>query len=404
MPLLRFEDFDYNNKTVAIRVDLNAPYNPKTKTISETPRLIDHAKTIQELIRQGAKTVILAHQGRKGDEDFISLEQHAALLQKRLNVAVKFVRLDSDFSEIKSMNPGEAILLDNVRIFDDETKELTAEEHSKSALPTKLAPLIDYFILDAFSITHRGHASVVGFCTTRPCIAGPIFLKEFDFLQKFTNEIQTSDNDVFVLGGAKPDEPLNLMERLFGKGVEKIITTGVISLMLLKARGYNLGKTEDFLKEKGYLKYMDKITKFASEKEIYTPLDFAVERDGKRVEIEIKNLPVNEPLLDIGAKTVEAYRNIIHGANVVCMKGPAGVYEKKDFAFGTQKLFEAIAESECISLIGGGNSTDAMQLLKILPERYTYVSLSGGAFVEFLSGVDLPGINALEISFGNFRK
>jgi len=402
--LLRFEDFNYNNKTVAIRVDLNAPYDPKIKTISETPRLIDHAKTIQELIKQGAKTVILAHQGRKGDEDFISLEQHAALLQKRLNRAVRFVRLDSDFSEIKNMKPGEVILLDNVRIFDDETKELTAEEHSKSMLPKKLSPFIDYFILDAFSIAHRGHASVVGFCSTKPCIAGPIFLKEFDFLQKFMKEIQTSDNDVFVLGGAKPDEPLNLIERLFGKGVEKIITTGVISLMLLKARGYNLGKTEDFLKEKGYLKYMDKITKFAAEKEIYTPLDFAVERDGKRVEIDIKDLPVNEPLLDIGAKTIDAYRNIIHGANVVCMKGPAGVYEKKDFAFGTQKLFEAIAESECISLIGGGNSTDAMQLLKIPPERYTYVSLSGGAFVEFLTGVELPGIKALEISAKNFGK
>ena len=402
--LLRFEDFNYNNKTVAIRVDLNAPYDPKIKTISETPRLIDHAKTIQELIKQGAKTVILAHQGRKEDEDFISLEQHAALLQKRLNRAVRFVRLDSDFSEIKNMKPGEVILLDNVRIFDDETKELTAEEHSKSMLPKKLSPFIDYFILDAFSIAHRGHASVVGFCSTKPCIAGPIFLKEFDFLQKFMKEIQTSDNDVFVLGGAKPDEPLNLIERLFGKGVEKIITTGVISLMLLKARGYNLGKTEDFLKEKGYLKYMDKITKFAAEKEIYTPLDFAVERDGKRVEIDIKDLPVNEPLLDIGAKTIDAYRNIIHGANVVCMKGPAGVYEKKDFAFGTQKLFEAIAESECISLIGGGNSTDAMQLLKIPPERYTYVSLSGGAFVEFLTGVELPGIKALEISAKNFGK
>jgi len=402
--ILRFENFNYNNKTVAIRVDLNAPYDPKTQTISETPRLVDHAKTILELVNQGAKTIILAHQGRKGDEDFITLEMHADLLSKRLKKEVKFVKIDSDFSDIKNMMPGEVILLDNVRIFDDETKELTPEEHSKSALPSKLAPLIDYFILDAFSIAHRGHASVVGFCTTKPCIAGPIFLREYDFLQRFMKEIRLSDNDVFVLGGAKPDEPLNLMERLFGKGVEKIITTGVISLMLLKARGYNLGKTEDFLQEKGYLKYMDKISKFAAEKEIYTPLDFAVERNGKRVEIDIKELPVDDRLLDIGAKTVEVYRKIIHEANVVCMKGPAGVYEKKAFAFGTQKLFEAIADSECISLIGGGNSTDAMQLLQIPPEFYTYVSLSGGAFVEFLTGVELPGIKALEISAKNFGK
>jgi len=402
--LLRFENFNYNNKTVAIRVDLNVPYDPRTKTISETPRLSDHAKTIKELSDKGAKVVILAHQGRKGDEDFISLDDHAELLSKRVGKSVKLLRLDSDFSEIGKMESGEIILLDNVRIFDDETKELTPQEHAGSTLPKKLIPYIDYFILDAFSIAHRSHASVVGFCTEKPCIAGQVFLKEYDFLQRFVKEIQLSNNDVFVLGGAKPDEPINLMERLFGKGVEKVITTGVISLMLLKARGYNLGKTEDFLKEKGYLKYMDKISKFAPEKEIHTPLDFAVERDGKRVEIEIKELPVNEQLLDIGEKTVKEYRKIILDANVVCMKGPAGMYEKKGFAFGTQKLFEAIADSECISLIGGGNSTDAMQLLKIPPEFYTYVSLSGGAFVEFLTGVELPGIKALEISAGKFGK
>lgn len=132
MPFLRFEDFNYNNKTVAIRVDLNLPYDPKTKTISETPRLKDHAKTLQELIKQGAKVVVLAHQGRKGDDDFISLEMHAKLLEKNLGQLVKFLKLDSNFDEIRNLRSGEIILLDNVRIFDDETKELSLRNIQKA--------------------------------------------------------------------------------------------------------------------------------------------------------------------------------------------------------------------------------------------------------------------------------
>jgi phosphoglycerate kinase len=402
--ILRFEDFNYNNKTVAIRVDLNLPYDAKTKTISETPRLKDHAKTLQELIKRGAKVIVLAHQGRKGDEDFISLDLHAKLLEKNLGKPVKFLKLDSSFDEIKNLKPGEIILLDNVRIFDDETKELTPVEHSNSALPKKLSPYLDYFILDAFSVSHRSHASVTGFCLAVPCIAGPVFLKEYDFLQKFVKELQISKNGVFVLGGAKPDEPINLMDRLYGKGVEKILTTGVISLLLLSARGYKLGKTEEFLIQKGYTKYLEKLSKYAKEKNIFTPIDYAVERGGNRVEVGLSELPISEPLLDIGSKTIEEYRRILSESRIVCMKGPAGTYEKSGFEKGTKDLFEIIARCECISLIGGGNSTDAMEKLKIPSEAYTYVSLSGGAFFEFFTGVDLPGVKALEISSGKFGK
>lgn len=402
--LFGFNDFDFKNKTVGLRVDLNLPYDARSKTLSETPRLRDHVKTMQELTARGAKVVVLAHQGRKGDEDFLSLEKHAKILEKRLGMPVKFISLTSDFSEIKKMKPGEVALFDNVRIFDDETAKKSIDEQQQSSLPKKLGPLLDYFVLDAFSVAHRAHASVVGFCLQVPCIAGPVFAKEYEFLQRFLKEISFSKNDVFVLGGAKPDEPINMLERLYGKGIEKVLTAGVISLLLLKARGYSLGKSEEFLKEKGYLEYMDKISKFAGEKEIYTPIDFAIEKLGKRIEVDIKDLPVQDQILDIGKKTIEIYRKIIIDANVVCMKGPAGVYEKEGFSLGTQKLFEAIADSECISLIGGGNSTDAMELLGVPPELYTYVSLSGGAFVEFLTGVELPGIKALEISAGKFKK
>ncbi|MBN2094750.1 MAG: phosphoglycerate kinase [Candidatus Aenigmarchaeota archaeon] len=400
--LLKFEDFSYRGKTVGLRVDLNLPYDPKTKTISETPRLIDHAKTIKHLSESGAKVILLAHQGRKGDEDFISLEDHANLLEKHLSQPVRFIKLDSDFSGIRELKEGEVALLDNVRSFDDETKELSSEEHAKSALPSKLAPLLDCFILDAFSVAHRAHASVVGFSTLIPSIAGPVFYKEYEFLERFLREIQFSKNDVVVLGGAKPTEPINLINRLYGKGIETVLTTGVISLLILMSRGYKLGKSEEFLKEKKYLDYLKDIAPFAKEESILYPVDVAVERNGKRAEIEIKDLPVEEPILDIGSKTIALYSKIISEANVVCMKGPAGTYERAGFEEGTKKLFEAIADSECISLIGGGNSIDCLEKLKIDPAAFTYISLSGGAFVEFLSGTELPGIAALKESCRKF--
>jgi phosphoglycerate kinase len=402
--LLKFRDFNFKGKTVAVRADLNLPYDPAEKKLSESPRLKEHIQTIKALIGQGAKTVILAHQGRRGGDDFISLELHLKLLEKRLGQEVKFISQDSGLEPIAKLKEGEVALLENVRYYDDETSQKTPEEHSKSEISKALSPYLDYFILDSFSVAHRGHASVVGFSQNVPSVAGPVFLKEYEFLREFLAGIQFSKNDVFILGGAKPDEPLGMLKELFKKRVEKILTTGVISLLFLKAKGYNLGKTENFLKEKGYLNHMDIVLEFAKEECILSPLDVAVEKDGKRVEMDIESLPVEEQILDIGQKTIELYSKAIADANIVCMKGPAGMYEKKGFETGTKKLFEAIARSECISLIGGGNSTDAMKKLDIPPEVFTYVSMSGGAFVEFMSGKVLPGIVALEESFEKFKK
>ncbi|MGC9310452.1 MAG: phosphoglycerate kinase [Candidatus Aenigmatarchaeota archaeon] len=396
--ILKFQDFDFKGKTVALRVDLNLPYDPKAKKLSEGPRLSGHLGTIKALSKAGAKIVILAHQGRKGNPDFIPLRLHARLLEKKLGKKVRFLKFGASLEAVKKMKPCEIILLDNVRFYEDEIAKKTISEHSKSALPESLGPLIDCFVLDAFSVAHRSHASVVGFCGRVPCIAGPVFLKEYEFLTEFLEKIRFSENDIFILGGAKPDEPINLLERLYKKGIEKILTTGVISLLLLKARGYDLGKTEEFLEKKGYLAYMKKMAKFAKESDILAPIDLAVERNGKRAEIGLNDLPAAESILDIGKKTIEIYGRQIRHANIICMKGPAGMYEKKDFAYGTKSLFEEIVRSESVSLIGGGNSTDAMKALKIPPEAFTYVSLSGGAFVEFLSGVKLPGVEAFNMN------
>lgn len=398
----RFGDFDLENKTVALRVDLNLPYNPETGNLSETPRLYKHLETIRSLMKKGAKTVLLAHQGRKGDEDFISLEKHARLLEKHLGSEVKFLPFGENFEVIKELKKGELLVLDNTRFYDDEKFDKTIEEHSDSELPKKLAPYIDYFILDGFSVSHRGHASVVGFANLKPCIAGPVFETEIKNLEIFSEKLKNS-KPCFILGGAKPTEPLKLMEHWIEKDIT-VLTTGIISLLFLIAKGYDLGYTKKFLEEKGYLKYMDIIESLSENfsKKIKIPVDLAIEENGNRVEISIEDLPTEKQILDIGEKTISEYRKIISESEIICMKGTAGMYENKNFEFGTKKLFEFL-EYNKNSLLGGGNTTDALEKFKIPFDKFGYVSLGGGAFAGFLTGKKLPGIEALELSFQKFK-
>jgi len=397
MDFFKFNEFDYNNKSVAIRVDLNLPYNSKTKKLSETIRLREHVKTIKELQNRNARIVVLAHQGRKGKEDFISLEKHVCLLEKYLG-KVKFIKFGENFDQVRKMKEGEIILLDNVRFYDDETEDKDIVEHSKSKLTGDLAPYIDYFILDAFSVAHRNHASVVGFSSVKPCICGPVFENELKNLEEFVKKLENSKS-CFILGGAKPKEPVDLIKNWIEKDVN-ILTTGIISLLFLTARGYKLGETENFLIEKGYFKHIDEIKKLDCDK-IKTPIDLGILKEDKRTDIPIKDMPVEERILDIGKNTVKYYKKLIDTSKVVCMKGTAGVYEKKNFEFGTKKLFDFLGKN---SLIGGGNTTDALEKLKINFGKFGYVSLGGGAFVEFLCKKKLPGIEGLENSkkiFGN---
>lgn len=399
-----FQDFNLKNKTLAVRVDLNLPYNPETGELSENSRLYKHIETIKKLQKERTKIILLAHQGRKGKPDFISLEKHSKLLEKHIDGKIKFLKFGSDFEEIKKLKEGEILLLDNVRFYDDETEKKNIEEHAKSSLPKELTPYIDYFILDAFSVSHRCHASVVGFAGLKPCIAGPVFETELRELNKFLREINASKNNVFILGGAKPEEPLEIINKFLDKNI-KILTTGVLSLLFLIARGYKLGEpSENFLKEEGYLDFLPE-TKKSLEKnreKIFLPLDVAIEKSGNRVEVSVEDLPLTKRILDIGSKTIEMYRKIVKNSTNVFMKGPAGVYENKNALFGTKSLFEILEHTN--SVLAGGNTVDALSKLKIPFDRFNYVSLGGGAATEYLVGKELPGLKALELSFEKFKK
>ena len=398
---LTLDDFDVKGKTVLVRVDFNSPVDPETKKVLSDTRIRAHGETtIKELAEKGAKVVILAHQGRPGEPDFISLEQHAEILGKILGKPVKFV--DDVYGEkaqkaIRELKSGEILVLDNVRKFPGERKKATPEEHSKSELVMNLAPLADIFVNDAFAAAHRAHASIVGFTVLLPSAAGRIMERELKALSKVLENPEKPC--VYILGGAKADDSLQISKYVLDNNIaDHVLTGGITGHLFLVARGYDLGKPNMELLEKKELMGLVPGIKELMEKypgKIETPVDLAVEVEGKRKEITVEELPTEHPIYDIGTKTIEKYSQIISNAKSIVFSGPPGVYEKEEFLKGTKGLFEAIASSNAFSLVGGGHSVAAVHSLG-LADKMSYISTAGGALIEFLMGKELPGVAALE--------
>jgi phosphoglycerate kinase len=397
---LTMDDFNYKNKVVLLRVDFNSPIDPNTKKILDDTRIRSHSETIAELSKKGAKVVILAHQGRPGDPDYSSLENHAKALSKILNKPVEYV--DDIYGEkakkaIEALKPREILVLKNVRDYPEETKSKSPEEHAKSELVQKLAPLADFFVNDAFAAAHRGHASIVGFTTVLPTAAGRVMEKELKALEKVTTASEKPC--LYILGGAKADDSAAITEYVLSKGTaDNVLTGGVIGHLFLYAKGYDIGETNrKYLEEKGFTTIIPKIQDLFKrfDGKIVLPDDLAVEVDGKRREIDVSELPTNYPIYDIGSKTIEKYASMVKKAEAIVLNGPMGVYENKEFLKGTKGVFEAIAESKAFSVAGGGHTIGALDELG-LQKRISYVSTGGGALMEYLTGKTLPGVEALE--------
>ena len=399
--LLTLDDVAVEGKTVLVRVDFNSPIDVETKKILDETRIRTHGEaTIKELVQKGAKVVILAHQGRPGEPDFTPLEQHAVILSKVLGKRIKYT--NDIFGEkvqkaIRELQNSEVIVLENVRNFADERNKGTPEEHAKTEMVKKLAPLTDLFVNDAFAAAHRAHVSIVGFTAVLPSVAGRIMEKELESLRKVLENPEKPC--VFILGGAKADDSLEISKYVLDNGVaDYVLTGGVAGHVFLVARGFDLGKPNvDFLQRKELMRIVPGIQELMQRypDEIKAPLDIAVEVDGGRKELSVDELPTNYPILDVGAKTVENYAKIIGNAKSIVVSGPMGVYEKSEFVFGTKRIFGEVANSQGFSLAGGGHTVAALQKLG-LSNKISYVSTAGGALIEFLMGKKLPGVTALE--------
>jgi phosphoglycerate kinase len=398
---LTLDDVKVKDKVVLLRVDFNSPVDPESKKIIDDARIRAHGETtIKELAEKGAKVVILAHQGRKGDPDFIPLKQHAEILSKVLGKPVKYV--DDVFGEkakdaIKNLKSGEILVLENVRTYTAETKEGTPEEHAKTELVKNLAPLANLFVNDAFAAAHRAHVSIIGFTAVLPSAAGRIMERELKSLSKVLESPEKPC--VFILGGAKADDSLEISKYVLNKRIaDFVLTGGVVGHVFLAAKGFDLGKPNtDFLEKKKLMGLVPGIKELIQKypDKIKTPKDLAIEVNGKRKEISVDELPADYPIFDIGTKTAENYAKIISNAKSIVVSGPMGVFENSEFIFGTKRIFEEIANSKAFSLAGGGHTIAALQKLE-LADKISYVSTAGGALIEFLMGKKLPGVVALE--------
>lgn len=397
------DDVKVKGKVVLVRVDFNSPVDPQSLKVLDDTRIRAHGETtIKELVDEGAKVVILAHQGRPGDPDFIPLQQHSAILAKVLGKPVKYV--DDLFGEeakaaVKNLKPGEVMVLKNTRTYADEQKSKAPEEHAKSEFIKVLAPLADVFVNDAFSAAHRAHASVVGFSAVLPTVAGRIMERELKALNKVLESPQKPC--VFILGGAKADDSLEISKYVLKNGIaDFVLTGGITGHLFMLANGVNLGKPNmELLEKQGILGLVPGIKELmaAYPGKVKAPVDVAVEENGKRKELLAGSLPTEFPIFDIGTQTIRQYNQIIMKAKSIVISGPPGVYEKSEFLKGTKAILEAIAASRAFSLVGGGHTVAAVQEFG-LADKMSYVSTAGGALIEFLMGKTLPAVAALEES------
>lgn len=398
------DDFDFDGKTVIIRLDLNTPIDPQTGKFLEDRRMRSHIPTLQELMDKKAKVVCMAHQGRAGEPLFTDLERHAEHLGELLGVEVKYV--ESVFgttakNAIKNLNPGEVLLLNNVRIYSEEALDRPADVQAKSMLVKNLAPLCDIFINDAFGTAHRSHASTVGFTVLLPSGAGRLMEKEIRALGDVVKNPKKPL--VFILGGAKVRESLRIMEKVLAQDVEKILTGGVLANLFLAAKDYRLGEPSiEFIRGKKLIDQIDVAKRLLAtySDKIVIPLDLAIEQSGVRVEIDVSDLPVDYRILDIGSKTLESYVKEISAAGTVFFNGALGLYENPVFAKGTEDVIKAIAASTCFSVIGGGDTVAAARNLGV-EKDLTHVSTGGKASIDFLAGAKMPALEALRQNSSN---
>jgi len=395
------DDVDVKSRTVFVRVDMNSPIDPKTKEILDDTRIRAHAKTISELADKGAKVVVLAHQGRPGEPDFTSLKKHAERLATILERDVKFV--DDIFGEkakkaIKSLNNGDILVLENVRMWPGETVKKEAEEHAKGELVSNLGPFCEVFVIDAFAAAHRPHASLVGFApVAKEVVAGRIMEAE---LKALARVLKTPEKPcVYVLGGAKAEDAADITETVLGKNIaDLVLTGGLVANLFLHASGISLGKpNEEILEKKGFLEQVPRIKRLLEKfgGQIILPVDLGVETPEGRKELKVSELPTEYLIKDIGKKTMDIYREKLLEAKTIVINGPMGVFENPPFDEGTRKVFEAIASAKGFSLVGGGHTIAAASSLGFA-DKVSYLSTGGGALIEFLVKGTLPVVEVLK--------
>ena len=391
--VLTLDGFDLKGKTVFLRVDMNCPIDPGTMEISGTKRIEEAIETLQSL--KEAKVVVASHQGRVGNNDYTGMDKHAKVLEKLMNRKIKYVEDtigEAAQNAIRNLENGDILLLDNLRLCAEENYEFTPENAAKTIMVTRLAKLFDLCVLDSFPSAHRSHPSIVGFPQVLPACAGRIVEREVRNLDEIMTVAKAPH--VIVLGGSKVPDRLEAIKLLIQNGrADHVLLTGLIGNVFMRAQARvksSLGiKREEEVVAKAHTLIGEYPDVFA------TPVDIAIDKDGERVEMDVREMGKGDKIFDLGPKTVEYYSKLIAGAGTVFISGPAGFFEKENFSYGTKALLTAVANSMATTIVSGGHLTTALKQ-QGLAEKINHISTAGGALVLYLTGEKLPMIKALE--------
>jgi 3-phosphoglycerate kinase len=398
MKKLSIDNVKLKDKRVLVRVDFNVPLD-ENKNITDDRRITSSLPTIKKIISDGGKAILMSHLGRPkgGPDPKFSLKPVAKRLSELLNKEVK-LSPDCIGEEAKKlvgqMKPGDVLLLENVRFHPEETK-------NDEAFSKQLAELGDVYINDAFGSAHRAHSSTEGVTKfIKISAAGYLMQKELDYLGKAISNPKRPY--CAILGGAKISGKIDVINNLLDK-VDILLIGGGMAFTFFKAEGKEIGKS--LLEEEKIEVAKELLNKLKNSKfKFYLPLDVVVSNEFKNDSpcevVEIDKIPADKMGMDIGPKTIKAFRDEILLSKTIVWNGPMGVFEMENFAMGTMEIAEALAKATkegAVTVVGGGDSAAAISKAG-LENSVSHVSTGGGASLEFLEGRELPGVVALSDS------
>jgi len=386
------EDVNPNGKRVLVRVDFNVPLNEQGQITDET-RIVASLPTIRYLIGRGARVILVSHLGRpKGVDEKLRMDVVAKALQQHLGQPVKKVddcigpKVEQAAAELR---PGEVLLLENVRFHPE-------EEKNDPEFARALAKLADIYVNDAFGTAHRAHASTAGIVDyVHPAVAGLLLSREIEVMGKALNSPDRPF--VAILGGAKVEDKIPVIENLIGK-IDVLLLGGGMAYTFFKAKGWEIGRS--LLDEKHVdmaRQLMENAHRAGIHWELPTDIVIATEISdtAERKVVPANAIPPDWMGLDIGPQTTESYAKAIASAATVIWNGPMGVFEREAFAEGTRAIARAMAESKATTIVGGGDTAAAVEQMGF-PDDMTHISTGGGASLEFLEGKVLPGVAVLD--------
>jgi phosphoglycerate kinase len=394
------DDLDPEQR-VLVRLDLNSPV--EDGVAQDNRRFERHAETVRDLADAGHRVALMAHQGRPGDDDFVSLESHADILADHAGVDVEFV--DSTFGQtaldaIRDLDAGDVLLLENTRMTDDELPEREPEEHAESEFVRTLAPEFDAYVNDAYSAAHRAHASLVGFPLVLPAYAGRVMVSEYEANSAIATK-EFDGNVTMVVGGTKATDVISVMNAI-GDKVDTFCLGGIAGELFLRAAGYPVGEDiegMDLFDDQWEANH-ETIEALLDERgdQIELAVDLAYEdendeRAERRVDVITEK---DRAFLDVGSETVAEYDPIVRDSEAVFVKGALGLFEDERFAVGTVGVLEAIADTDCFSVVGGGDTSRAIGMYDLSESDFSHVSIAGGAYIRALTGEPLVAVELLK--------